>query len=78
LHSAGEVELAIRVLVEAYTRHPADIDIFMALLTYHRDSGELDEAIALAQQWLELRPDDGAVRQELANLERLRDAPGPT
>ncbi|HIF20316.1 MAG TPA: tetratricopeptide repeat protein, partial [Gemmatimonadetes bacterium] len=78
LHSAGEVEVAIRVLVEAYTRHPADIDIFMALLTYHRDSGALDEAIALAQQWLELRPDDGAVRQELANLERLRDAPGPT
>jgi len=72
LHSGGHFEGAITFLEQALTVHPYDLDILIALLSFHRDSGDLDEAIRYAEMWVGMTPDDAQAARELTDLLRLR------
>ena len=45
LHETGEIQRALQVLTEAHRRHPADRDILVALVEYHRQTGDRQAAI---------------------------------
>jgi predicted CXXCH cytochrome family protein len=68
LHSLGREQDAIRALEQARRRHPADRDLLFALVTFHRDAGDVDAARRYAAEMRELHPDDPAARQLLESL----------
>ncbi len=69
LHSAERTREALTVLKNAYQIHPTDRDILVALMTLHRDAGERDAALRYAKRLVELRPEDGAARAFVRELE---------
>jgi Flp pilus assembly protein TadD len=58
LHSYGEGEKAIAVLKKANERRPADREVLTALITFHRDKGDLRSAMTYAEKLLLLNPND--------------------
>ena len=64
LHSAGRTADATAVLMESLTRHPADPDTLMALVTFNRDSGDVSAAIDYAERLARIEP----TNRELADL----------
>jgi Flp pilus assembly protein TadD len=58
LHSYGDVGKAISVLLKAHERSPADRDILMALITFHRDMGDVRSAATYADQLVQVSPGD--------------------
>lgn len=70
LHSAGRRDEAMGVLKEALDRHPADRDILLALLNYHRDAGDSAGALAYAEQLARLAPDDRGIAAVVQDLRR--------
>jgi len=75
LHSAGRGAQAIAVLKEALARHPADRDTLLALVSFNRDAGDFDAALAYAERLARLLPNDPAVA---AMIQQLRDRAAPT
>jgi predicted CXXCH cytochrome family protein len=70
LHSAGRIADATAVLKESLTRHPADRDTLMALVTFNRNAGEVSSALEYAEQLARIEP----TNRDLADLIReLRD-----
>jgi tetratricopeptide (TPR) repeat protein len=72
LNSIGETERAIRVLDEAHERRPHDRDTLVALITIHRDSGELPRARELAERLVKAHPNDPLARRLHREMKGLR------
>ena len=73
LHSYGDAGKAISVLRKALERSPADRDVLMALITFHRDMGDIRSAAAYADQLVRLSPGDTqaiALRNSLAQQKK--------
>jgi tetratricopeptide (TPR) repeat protein len=74
LHSAGRAGEAMAVLRENLARHPADRDTLLALVSFHRDAGELAAALEYAQRLARIAPDDrdvaGLVQTLQGRIER--------
>jgi Flp pilus assembly protein TadD len=62
------VQEAIAVLETAVRRHPNDRDMLIALATFNRDRGAMDQALRYAEQLAARYPDDAEARQLLAQL----------
>lgn len=69
LQGHRDLEKSLRVLREANARHPYDEDILIALVTTHRDLGNVDEALPYARRLAELNPSDPSLRQLVSQLE---------
>lgn len=69
LQSSGDLGESVRVLTEASERHPYDRDILVALVTTHRDRGEIDEALPYAHRLAELNPSNPSIQQLVSQLE---------
>ena len=69
LHSTGQLQTAIDTLVMAHDRHPHDRDILLALTTFHRDGGQLEQARSWADKLLALDPGNPQYRQLRASLD---------
>ncbi len=68
LNSKGAPKSALEVLEETYRRHTQDRQILVALVTIHRDQGDLDQAIFYAEKLLALQPVDPNAQRLLASL----------
>lgn len=73
LHSTGRVEEAVTALEAAAANHPYDLDLVSALVSIHREQGNVAAAIPYAERLVELLPDDRQVRSLLEQL-RAADA----
>ena len=72
LHSAGRSKEALAALREADKRHPYDLDILGALVSYERDSGDTAAALTHARKLAQALPDDPQVKALVAELSRGR------
>jgi tetratricopeptide (TPR) repeat protein len=72
LHETGQFQQALQVLKDAQQRHPADRDILVALVDYHRQAGDRQGAIGWARKLLELSPGDAQAGRLLESLQRER------
>ena len=72
LHSSGQVATAFTVLGAALDAHPYDVAILTALLSFHRDAGQLEEAIEYAETWVAISPGDSQAAEALVDLMRRR------
>ncbi len=70
LNTAGRSKEAVAVLEAAGKRHPASVDILVALATITRDMGDRSAAISYAERLMKIAPNN---RQARALLEGLRD-----
>jgi tetratricopeptide (TPR) repeat protein len=68
LNSAGQSDRAIEVLEKAHQRRPSDREVLYGLVTFERDKGRLPQAIAYAQQLVQLTRGDQSSKQLLAEL----------
>ena len=50
LQSTGNIEQAIDTLEQAWRKHPHDRQIMAALVSYYRDSGDMDKATGMAER----------------------------
>jgi tetratricopeptide (TPR) repeat protein len=69
LNSTGDIVGALRELEDAHNHHPNDRYILLALVTFHRDAGEVEQAIPYAERLVRLDP---AYRPLLEQLEAAR------
>ncbi|PLK49947.1 tetratricopeptide repeat protein [Uliginosibacterium sp. TH139] len=56
LFDSGEKERAIRLLAEASVRYPNDVDILMALVSYHKQQGRMAQARRYAELLVKKAP----------------------
>lgn len=70
LQSSGKLDEALYVLQTALVRHPADVDILYALVTFNRDAGHYKTALLYAQKLQQLMPGNEAVSKLLQSLQR--------
>lgn len=70
LHSTGKPREALDTLHAAHSRHPADIDITAALVSFHRERGDREDALQYARELAALVPGDPEVAQLVATLEQ--------
>ncbi len=75
LNSNGETDRALAVLDEAHARHPYDPDLLLALITIHRDRGEMEAAVEYATKLVDVLPDDLGASRLLQELQ-VQAAPG--
>ena len=68
LHSLGNEDLSIKVLVDAHKRFAGDAEILQALTTMERDLGQRTAARGYAQQLVDLVPDDPQAQALLRQL----------
>jgi predicted CXXCH cytochrome family protein len=68
LYSAGKPREAIAVLEKALRRRPNDRDVLVALVSFNRDQGALDQARRYAEQMAAQYPDDAEAQQLAAQL----------
>ena len=69
LNSAGRKKEAIEFLEETHLRHPNDREILFALVTFNRDSGNLQAAKDYTQKLIELSPKNPSFRKLLEELQ---------
>ena len=74
LHSAGRVEDAISVLKENLSKHPANRDTLLALVTFYRDAGNVGSALEYARQLARMAPDDRRISELVDTLQRQIDS----
>ena len=72
LHSAGRRQEAIVALRDADRRHPYDMDILGALVSFEREAGDTRAALGHARKLAEALPDDPQVKALVAELARGR------
>ena len=73
LQSAGKLDEALGVLQAALVRHPADVDILYALITFNRDAGHYNPALLYAQKLQQLMPGNETVSKLIQSLQRQSD-----
>jgi predicted CXXCH cytochrome family protein len=76
LHSGGRAGEAMAALKENLARHPADRDTLLALVSFHRDAGELAAALEYAQRLARIAPDDREVAGLVRTLQGRIERPG--
>jgi Flp pilus assembly protein TadD len=69
VHSAGRVDDAISVLKDNLNKHPTDRDSLTALVSFHRETGNIASALDYATRLARIAPND---RQIAALVESLR------
>jgi Flp pilus assembly protein TadD len=74
LHSAGRAEDAIAVLKDNLTKHPADRDSLLALVTFNRDAGNIASALEYAQRLAQLAPGDRRMADLVEALKRQMES----
>ncbi len=72
LHSAGRRQEAIAALRDADRRHPYDLDLLGALVSFEREAGDTRAALGHARKLAEALPDDPQVKALVAELARGR------
>jgi predicted CXXCH cytochrome family protein len=70
LHSAGRSADAITVLKKGAAQHPRDRDTLMALVSFHREVGNIESALQYAQQLVVAFPEDRDVGRLIQDLRR--------
>jgi predicted CXXCH cytochrome family protein len=70
LHSAGRAADATAVLKESLTRHPADRDTLLALVSFNRDAGDFAAALEYAERLARAFPSDQNVARIVEELKR--------
>jgi Flp pilus assembly protein TadD len=68
LNSAGKSADALTILKQANARHPADVDILVALVTMSRDAGDRQGAIGYARELVRIAPNDPQAKALLQSL----------
>jgi predicted CXXCH cytochrome family protein len=76
LHSAGRAVEAMAILKENLARHPADRDTLLALVSFHRDAGELATALEYAERLARIAPNDRDVAALVQTLQGRIEPPG--
>ncbi|MCC7486623.1 MAG: tetratricopeptide repeat protein [Burkholderiales bacterium] len=72
LHDRGRGREAVRVLEEVLRRNPVERDVLIALTKYLSEQGRREAALGHARTLVTLAPDDAALGDLLAALERAR------
>lgn len=62
LNSTGKTQQALAALSKAHQQHPNDRDILYALVTFNRDTGNVEESRRYARKLAVLMPDDPVIR----------------
>jgi tetratricopeptide (TPR) repeat protein len=75
LHSAGRARDAMAVLRENLTRHPADRDTLLALVTFNRDAGDFATALQYAEQLARIAPGNPNLAALMESLRRQIEKP---
>lgn len=70
LHSTGHTDDALRELAVAQARHPADVQLLVALATISRDAGRFEDAVRFARRLEEVQGGDASVTRLRVDLER--------
>jgi predicted CXXCH cytochrome family protein len=70
LHSGGHVQQSITVLKQSFARHPRDRDTLLALISFYRDTGDVASALAVAQQFALVVPEDQNVARLIQELQQ--------
>ena len=68
LHSTGHGHDAIAVLKQNLARHPRDRETLLALISFHRDSGDIASALTYAAQLALVAPEDADVARLIEDL----------
>jgi predicted CXXCH cytochrome family protein len=70
LHSTGRQQEAIAYLKDSLTRHPANHDIIMAIVSFSREAGDTASALQYAEQAYKDAPDDPTLKGLVDELRR--------
>ena len=70
LHSTGKVKEGLAVLEQAHQRFPGEREILTALITMHRDQGNVEQAQLYARKLLAQSPEDPQARALVAEMEK--------
>ena len=68
LNSIGQTSEALKVLHRTLEKFPENLDVLYALVTIHRDQGDIESAVAYAEQLAALRPDQEYFQQLVKEL----------
>ncbi|UCE63781.1 MAG: tetratricopeptide repeat protein, partial [Nitrospirota bacterium] len=68
LNSTGQTSEALQVLHRALDKFPENLDILYALVTIHRDQGDVKSAVTYAENLAGLRPDQEYFQQLVKEL----------
>jgi predicted CXXCH cytochrome family protein len=75
LHSSGHNTEAMTVLKDSLTRHPADRDTLLALISFNRDAGEFATALEYAEQLAKIEPENHELTDVIQDLRRHTNKP---
>jgi predicted CXXCH cytochrome family protein len=75
LHSSGHNTEAMTVLKDSLTRHPADRDTLLALISFNRDAGEFATALEYAEQLAKIEPENRELTDVIQDLRRHTNKP---
>jgi Flp pilus assembly protein TadD len=70
LHSAGRGSEAIKVLTENLVRRPDDHDTLLALISFTRESGDINSALKFAETLEQISPNEQGLAVLLEDLRR--------
>ena len=68
LNSTGKPDTALRVLGEAYRRHPYDREVLLGLASILRDQGKTKEATRYAEELVAVMPDNAEAKRLLEEI----------
>jgi hypothetical protein len=68
LHSLGQTSDAMRVLADGLARHPDNQDMLLALVTFHRDAGDIPSALKYAERLVKIAPNNQALNALIQQL----------
>jgi Flp pilus assembly protein TadD len=68
LTSTGKPDPALRVLGEAYRRHPYDREVLLGLASILRDQGRAKEAMRYAEELVAVMPEDAEAKRLLEEI----------
>jgi tetratricopeptide (TPR) repeat protein len=70
LHSAGRRQDAINYMKDSLTRHPDNLDIIIAIVSFSREAGDAATALQYAEQAIKVTPNDPTIRTLIEQLRR--------
>ena len=63
------------MLKDSLTRHPADRDTLLALISFNRDAGEFATALEYAEQLAKIEPENHELTDVIQDLRRHTNKP---
>ena len=78
LHSAGHANEALTALKENLDRHPNDRDTLVALISFNRESGDINSALQYAERLHQILPDAQDLTRLIQDLRRQTVEPDCT